>query len=224
MVKPLVKSSNSTRHLPGCRPCGLCWDECEVDFVESDHGQGVVLHFRLAETMWTRERKMEEGQLQCSLQELEALRWVAERETTAAAIRLRDYNIQYVPQRRYSCLFPHQATKPHDIMDIIAGMTAEELKKAGDQAIRDSVVLLCPAPASLCVEPSHIDAADEVHKLATYWPARQILCAPAFKGMIDINPVSICRDDPTHNQCIVLETGEKQPTVPPIEIRTNMVR
>lgn len=221
MKRPLVKSPNSARHLPGCRPCGLHWDECEVDFLESDNGQDVVIHFRLAETIWTRKLNIEQGQLRCNLQELETLRWAAERETTPAAIRLGDYRIQYVPQRRYPCLFPHQATTAHDIMEIVSGTTSEELKNAGEEAIRDSVVLLCPAPASLCMEPSHTGAADEVCKLATYWPTRQILCAPAVEGMIDIGPVSICRDDPTRNQCIVLETSERRTTIPPTEIRTN---
>lgn len=221
--KPLSKFSNSSRHLPGCRPCGLRWDACEVDLLGNDTGQGVVIHFRLEETMWTRELKMEQGQLRCNLQEIETLRWIAEGKTTAASIHLKDYHIQHVPQRRYSCLFPHPATKSHDVMEIVSGMSAEELKEAGDHANRDSTVPLCPASASLCMEPSHTGAADEVHKLATYWPARQILCAPAVEGMIDICPVSICRDDPAHNQCIVLETGEKRTTLPPTELRTNMV-
>lgn len=220
---PLAKLSNSSRHLPGCRPCGLRWDECEVDLLGNDNDQGVVIHFRLEETMWTRELNVKQGQLRCNLQELETLRWIAEGKTTAASIRLRDYSIQYVPQRRYSCLFPHQTTKAHDIMEIVPGMTAEELKKMGDQATRDSVVLLCPAPASLCMEPSHTGAADEVHKLATSWPARQILCAPAVEGMVDICPVSICQDDPTHNECVFLQTSENSTTIPPTEIRTNMV-
>lgn len=222
-TKPLVQLASSVRTLPGCRPCGLRWNECEVDLNENDNGQGVIVCFQLAGTAWTRELKMKNGQLQVNLQELEILRWIAEGETSAAFLRLRDYHIQYVPQKRYCCLFPHQAIAAHDVMEIVSGMTTVKLKEVGEEAIRDCLVMLCPAPAPLCTERSHTSVIDEVHELAQHWPARQVLCAPAVDGMIDICPVYICRNDAIHNQCIVFETDETRTAMTPTDIRTNML-
>lgn len=222
MTKPHAQLSASARTLPGCRPCGLRWNECEVNLVDSDNCQGVILHFRLAEIEWARELKSEHGQIQCNLQELEVLRWMAEGETTTASTCLKGDRIQYVPQRRYCCIFPHQDALAHDVMEIVSGMTAAELKKVGEEAIRGSLVLLCPAPAPLCIDPSHASVTEEVHKIATYWPARQIICSSAVEGMIDIGPVSICRNDDTHNKCSVFETRRKRNAMPPTEMRTNM--
>lgn len=193
-----------------------------MNLVDSDNRQGVILHFRLAEIEWKRELKSDHGQIQCNLQELEVLRWMAEGETTTTSNCPEGDRIQYVPQRRYCCLFPHQPALAHDVMEIVSGMTAAELKKVGEEAIRDSLVLLCPAPAPLCTDLSHTSVTEEVHKIATYWPARQIICSSAVEGMIDIGPVSICRNDDTHNKCSVIETGRKRNAMPPTEIRQNM--
>lgn len=54
-------------------------------------------------------------------------------------------------------------------MEITAELADEALKIAGEIAICDSIVLLCPVPADLCQEHSHKGVRDEVGKLAEIW-------------------------------------------------------
>lgn len=214
--------SHLTKALPGCRPCGLSWDECEMDLLESENGQAIILSFRVVRMEWSRELKMQDKQVQCNLQELEVLRWIAEGKNKEAAERLRAYDIQYLPQRRYCCLFPHQANTAHGVLEIESGMNETELKEVGEEAIRDSIVLLCPAPASPCEKRSHQGVDKEVHQLAAYWPMRQILCSTAIKDMVDISPVAVCHKGPEDKPCIVLDTDKAGAAYAPIDIRANM--
>lgn len=220
-----------TRNLPGCRPCGLSWDECELDLLESDKGQGFTICFRLAGVEWTRElaTKKKGTQLRCNLQELEVLRWIAEGETPTtlpeAAHFLADCDIRYSPQKRYDCLFPHEQLEghtAHKVLELVPDMTEAELDQVGGEAIRDSVVLLCPVPAPLCRELFHTGVAREVQKLAQHWPVRQIVCATPVEGMIDIGPVATCRNDSVRSRCTVLDARGQKTSVPPTETRTCM--
>lgn len=216
--EPLGQLSNTSRALPGCRPCGLNWAECQQELRESQDGVNIALHLDGIE--WTREVKKTKGdRLQCNLQELEVLRWIAEGDAPGAAEFLNDYGIDYQPRRRYSCLFPHPAGSTHDVLEILPGMTASELQDIGKEALRQSLVLLCPVPASLCAQTSHTSVREEVYQLATFWPLRQVLDDAAADGMVDIGPVTLCRNHPTEDCCILFDTGREEVLGPQTRIK-----
>lgn len=94
-----------------------------------------------------------------------------------------------------------------------------ELGEVGEEAVQDSAVLLCPVRDSLCRDPSHTDVTKRV---ARYWPVRQIVCDAPVKGMIDICPVALCRNDPVRGRCSLIEMAKVKTAVPPTQIRTCM--
>lgn len=73
----------------------------------------------------------------------------------------------------------------HGILETLPNMTKVELKDFEIRAIRNSLVLLCPAPAGLYGKQSHTGMREQVHKLAENWPTRQILCPKVLDGMIN---------------------------------------
>lgn len=201
---------------PGCRSFDLLWDECELDLVERGIGQEIIIYLRWANMELSRcLKKGKDGQIRCNLQELEVLRWIVESEiTTEAAMRLKACDIQYLPQKRYSCL-----CATHRILELGQGMGAKELQEVGEEAIRDSTILLCPAVAPLCKESSlHSSVAEQVYKLAKSWPTRQILCATGVKGMIDICPVAICQNDTLRNGCAIFGTSRARARCLPTKV------
>lgn len=221
------------RNLPGCRPHGLSWDECKLDLLESDTGRGLVIGFRWTGVEGKRELVKKNGRLQCNLQELQVLRWIAEEDPdNKAAHRLADCNIEYLPQKRYDCLFPHQCRTAHKVLEMVSGMTAMELKEIGEEAVQHSAALLCPIPDSRCTDPSHTHFTEEVEDLARYWPARQVVCDAPVEGMIDVVPVALCRNDPARGRCSLLVTRAhkvKMPTEiracnPPLNLAMQMGR
>ncbi|RSL70857.1 hypothetical protein CEP53_001736 [Fusarium sp. AF-6] len=221
VVEPLGPFSDPIRILPGCRPCGLAWEKCKLSLQQSDNE--LIISFQLAEMTWDRRLRQKNGELQCNLQELGVLRWIVEHgDGTDATIFLRDLNVVYVPQKQYPCLFPHQAGTTHNVLEILPDTTEEELREIGEVAIRDSTVLLCPAPSSCCTSSLHRGVSEEVFKLAAHWPVRQVSCAEPAEGIIDLVPVAICRNGPLHGQCVMLHKGEISIARAPMEIRKTM--
>ncbi|KAF4469507.1 het domain [Fusarium albosuccineum] len=153
--------------------------------------------------------------------ELEILRWISEDGDTAESYTLFENNdVKHVPQGRYPCLFPHQADAAHDVLEVVPGMTTEELRRAGDEAVRTACVLLCPAPASTCQDAAHKDVNEEVYNLAAYRPVRQITTASSVSNLVDIAPVAICRNSPLRNGCVMFETRRAGGADLQTEIRT----
>ncbi|GAW24057.1 hypothetical protein ANO14919_136360 [Xylariales sp. No.14919] len=225
IAESLTRRSSLARVLPGCRPCGLNWDECILEpTVEA--AEILTVRVQLDKLpVWVIRLNKKDGLVRCNLQELEILRWIAEGQAQNI-----DFNpaVEYVPQRRYPCIFPHQAGEAHDVLEIIPGMTPEELHEIGEEASQHRSVLLCPVPAPNCVQNSlHRGVSKEVHQLATRWPLRQIISSPSEEGILDISPVVICRNSstPLNSQCAVFAQQPKQGTFNadlPAEIRSSI--
>ncbi|KAF5615431.1 hypothetical protein F52700_13401 [Fusarium sp. NRRL 52700] len=210
-----IRLSILKNHLPGCRLYPLV--EFELELLEtSDH---LTLHFHLPNVTWTHEVKKIHGRILCNLQELEVLRWVIEGENTATHTLFAKTDIRYMPEQRYLCLFPHQACAIHEVLEVIPGMTTEELRNVGDEVIRRSCVLLCPAPASTCQNSGHKSVSEEVCNLAAYRPVRQITSAVPVPNMVDIGPVAICRNNAQRDGCVMFATEKVDGTVLQTEIR-----
>jgi hypothetical protein len=210
--------SNPASYLAGCRLSSLIWQESKVNLLESEGS--ICISFLTAENSRKIPLKNINGKLQCNLQELELLRCVAkERESSGTALSLLEYGLEYSPQRRYPCLFPHKAAEAHDIWEIVPGMGTEELRELGHRAIKESNMVLCSAPATTCKHSSVARVDEEVQELATYWPVRQTHNAEAVEGIIDIVPILTCWDSRSYDQCMFLEPGEGNVATLPIKLR-----
>ncbi|KAF5604199.1 het domain-containing protein [Fusarium pseudocircinatum] len=219
MDEPVGRLSDLGKTLPGCRPCGLDWNKCTISIEKVN--EGILIHFKMHETIWARKLKGNQGKLQCNLQELQIFRWAVEENKTSASQHLKDYHIVYIAESRYGCLFPHQDGACHEVLEVSSGITKEEIQNLGKLAIQHSMVFLCPVPAILCEETQHRGTEEEICDLATYWPMRQIISAQAVEGIIDVTPVAICHDDPLNNRCTLLYTVGSVAKGLPTTIRIN---
>lgn len=159
--------SDPVRSLPGCRSSAIAWEDCRLRV--SDNEDSICVALQAEDISWARAIKKEDNVIQCNPQELEILRWILEERGGEASTRVLGlYSAVYAPQRRYSCLFSHQDLEAHDVLEMSPGMTEEELKEFGEQAINHRTVLLCPVPASTCRRSTHPDISEEVCKLTAF--------------------------------------------------------
>ncbi|KAF5676658.1 beta-glucosidase 2 [Fusarium circinatum] len=209
--------STVRRELPGCRPCGLNWNKCKVHLIE--HDDTLAISFKMENVSWKKRLEIQNGVLQCNLQDLTVLRWIDHSgNDSASGIQPLDYTVHYPPRERYECLFPHSATEAHEVFEVTHGMLAEELRELGKESMARSIIMLCPTASSLCKSRHGVES--EVQTLAKYWPMRQVLKASAVEGFVDITPVSVCQNDPAGNCCISFNWTE--PEISPTRIRMSM--
>lgn len=212
-------SSGPTKFLPGCRLCSPTWGECKIKLLLEDDN-GIAIRLRLRETEWTHELKRDDGTILCNLQELQVLRQVAEEEDSETAIHFKDCNIKYRPQERYSCLFPHQSDEAHSVVELLQNSSIDSI---GEKATRESNMLLCPVSACRCISSWHEGVERQVHALAKHWPIRQSICGEVVEGMIDITPITTCRDDLSREEyaCTTFWADRVSTQNLPVEVRTN---
>lgn len=209
---------NEARRLPGCRSGNLAWRDFKIEVVKSDDCLTMRLHSTT--TKFSRRLSLTDGKLRCNLQEFELVRWIAEEDlSTQDSIQVGDLEVDYQYQRRYHCVFPHPPDAGHDVLEIAEGMAESDLQNLGEEAIRDRIMVLCPAAAPTRRNKIHKDVTEEIQQLASYWPTRQTHSCPAVEGMIDIDPVMIYRNHSLRDQCTALKALKKVPESLPTEVR-----
>lgn len=189
----------TARHLPGCRGSDADLTGCKLNVIDDpDH---LTIQFELAATRWTKKLAKMDNKVWCNLQEIQVLRWIVEdgdsREEAAAVVN--SLSVKHLPRRRYPCIFPHPAAEAHEVLEIVLRMKAGDIRRLGNEAIRNHNVLLCPARASICGGSHRVRR--QVLRLAAAWPVRQTLSRSPVEGMIDITPVSVCQDGPGTGRC-----------------------
>lgn len=175
------------------------WTCCKLSVTDDpDH---LTIQFELAGTRWTRQVDKLDGKVFCNLQEIQVLRWIAEDgdspEEVAAVVN--SLQVKHPPRSRYPCIFPHQAAEAHEVLEIMANMKAGDIRRLGNEAVRNHTVVLCPARASTCGGSYRVRK--QVLRLAAAWPVRQTLSRSPVEGMIDITPVAVCLEGHETGRC-----------------------
>lgn len=187
-------------YLPGCRAPNADWAGCNLSLTD-DSGH-LTIQFELAATKWTTELVKMDGKVWCSLQEIQVLRWIAEDgDSPGAAAIVKSLSVKHLPRSRYPCIYPHQASESHEVLEILSNMRGDTIRRLGNEAIRSQSVLLCPARASTC-GGSHRVRRRQVLQLAASWPVRQTVSDSPVEGIVDITPVAVCRDGPEAGRCV----------------------
>jgi hypothetical protein len=186
-------------YLPGCRGLAADWSGCKISVKNrSDH---LAIRFELDGASWTKQLSKVDGKVWCNLQEIQVLRWIAEDgDSPEAAAVVNSLTVKHLPRSRYPCIFPHKAADAHRVMEIIPHMKIDAIQRLAKEAMRNHSVLLCPARASTC--GGSYRTRNQVLRLAAYWPVRQTLSHSPIEGLVDITPVTVCRDSPGTGRCV----------------------